>query len=92
MIKAELIDAIYQKGGFTSKAQAEQALNNIVSVFIDCLAKGDSFSLPDFGTFKVAERAARKGRNLKTGAEILIPASKIARFSPSKKLKEKVKG
>lgn len=92
MIKADLIEAIYKKGNFASKAQVEHALNTIVTVFIDCLTKGDSFSLPDFGTFKVAERAARKGRNLKTGAEILIPASKVARFSPSKKLKEKVKG
>ena len=56
----------------------------------DSLAKGDSVSLVGFGKFEVRDRAARKGRNPQTGAEIEIPATKVAAFKAGKLLKEAV--
>ncbi|MGL4721901.1 MAG: HU family DNA-binding protein [Desulfovibrionaceae bacterium] len=91
MTKADLIEKIQKIGGYPSKAQAETALTVVISSLVDVLTQGDSVSLPDLGSFKIVERAARKGRNLRTGEEILIPSSKVARFTPSKSLKEKVK-
>lgn len=89
MNKAELVEAIAKKTGGT-KASAETSLD----AFIDCvtasLTKGDSVALIGFGTFSVSKRAARKGRNPATGAEIKIPASKVAKFSAGAKLKKSI--
>ncbi|HBQ43087.1 MAG TPA: DNA-binding protein, partial [Lactobacillus acetotolerans] len=57
----------------------------------DNLSKGDKVQLIGFGTFEVRHRAARKGRNPQTGAEIQIPASEVPAFKPGKALKEAVK-
>lgn len=52
---------------------------------------GESVTFTGFGSFKVVERAARKGRNPRTGKEITIPASKVAKFTPGKGLKDAIK-
>ena len=62
-----------------------------MDVVKDALVNGDKVALTGFGTFEVAERAARKGRNPKTGEEILIPASKAPKFKAGKALKDAVK-
>ena len=63
----------------------------VLSSITKALGKGDSVSLIGFGTFKVAERKARKGRNPQTGEEIDIAASKVPKFAAEKALKEAVK-
>lgn len=90
MNKAELVAAIAKKTG-SSKKEAE----NFVNAFIDAskgeLKKGGSLQLIGFGSFKVAKRKARKGRNPKTGKEINIPATKYPKFVAGKALKDAVK-
>jgi DNA-binding protein HU-beta len=66
-------------------------VDRVLSSIAKALAKGDSVSLVGFGTFKVAERKARKGRNPQTGKEINIATSKVPKFVAGKALKEAVK-
>jgi DNA-binding protein HU-beta len=89
MNKAELVEAIAKKTGGT-KAGTEAALDAFIDAVTASLTKGDSVALIGFGTFTVSKRAARKGRNPATGAEIKIPASKVAKFSAGAKLKKAV--
>ena len=89
MNKAELIAAVAAKTGDTKKA-AEESLNAFVSAVSDSLAKGEKVQLVGFGSFEVRKRAARKGRNPQTKAEIKIPASKAPVFKAGKALKDLV--
>lgn len=91
MTKAELVDKIHAKAGLSSKAKTEMAFDATLAVLGEVLASGVSVTFTGFGTFKVAERAPRKGRNPRTGAEIEIPACKVVKFTPGKSLKEAVK-
>ncbi len=91
MTKAELVDKIYAKAGLPTKTMAESALDAVIASVREALAEGESVTFTGFGTFKVTERAARKGRNPRTGAEIDIPASKVAKFTPGKQLKDALK-
>jgi len=74
-----------------SKAKAESALNGLIDGIAGALRSGDKVSLVGFGTFSVSDRAARTGRNPRTGATIQIPASKVPRFKPGKGLKDAIK-
>ena len=85
MNKSELISKMAEISGMT-KASAEKALNAFVEAVKVALEKGEEVSLVGFGTFMVAERAARKGRNPRTGEEIEIPAKKIVKFKPGSNL------
>ena len=89
MNKAELVDAIASKTGSSKKA-AEAALNATIEAISASLKKGDKVKLIEFGSFEVRKRAARKGINPQTGAEIKIPASKAPVFKAGKALKETV--
>jgi DNA-binding protein HU-beta len=89
MNKAELVEAIAKKTTST-KASVETTLDALMETVTGSLSKGDSVALIGFGTFSVSKRAARKGRNPATGAEIKIPASKVAKFSAGAKLKKAV--
>ena len=89
MNKTELIDAIAKESGI-SKADAGKAVNAFVDVVTKELKKGEKVALIGFGTFEVGERAARKGRNPQTGAEIKIKASKAPKFKAGKALKDAV--
>ncbi len=91
MTKAQLVEKIYAKAGLPTKTLAESALDAVIASVREALVSGESVTFTGFGTFKVVERAARKGRNPRTGAEITIPASKVAKFSPGKLLKESLK-
>jgi DNA-binding protein HU-beta len=91
MTKKELIDAIASKTG-SGKADAERAIAALIEVISDTLKKGDSLSLPGFGSFEIRERAARTGRNPKTGEEIAIAASRVPAFKPGAALKAAVNG
>ena len=89
MNKSDLIDAIAQSADLT-KAQAGNALDGALSAIKDALGKNDSVTLVGFGTFKVGKRAARTGRNPRTGAEIKITAAKVPKFTAGKALKDAV--
>lgn len=89
MNKAELIDAIATQGGL-SKAQAGQALDATIGAISEALKAGETVTLVGFGTFSVKERAARSGRNPKTGETIKIAATKVPGFKAGKGLKDAV--
>ncbi|MEW6115359.1 MAG: HU family DNA-binding protein [Nitrospirota bacterium] len=91
MTKTELINKMAGDAGI-SKKDAESAMNALVSGIQNALKSGDKVLISGLGTFKVKERAARKGRNPKTGEEVTIAASKKVAFSASKELKEAVQG
>jgi DNA-binding protein HU-beta len=89
MNKSELIEKMAQSADMT-KADAERALNSLVSTVTEELANGGDVSLVGFGTFKVNERAARTGRNPQTGATIQIAAAKVPAFKAGKAIKDAV--
>jgi DNA-binding protein HU-beta len=87
--KSDLVDAI-AKSAEISKAAAARALDSTVDNIKKALKKGDTVSLVGFGTFKVGKRAARNGRNPRTGATIRIKAARVPKFSAGKGLKDAV--
>ena len=89
MNKAELVAKIAEESKLTKKA-AETALEAFVTSVEGALKKGEKVQLVGFGTFEVRQRAARKGRNPQTKAEIKIPASKAPVFKAGKALKDLV--
>lgn len=89
MNKAELVEAISKDTGLTKK-DSEAALKSVIDTISTELSKGREVSLIGFGTFGVGKRAARSGRNPKTGETIKIPASKSPKFKAGKALKDKV--
>lgn len=89
MNKVELVSALAAKADMTKK-EAETALNAIVDVITDTLAKGDKVQLVGFGTFEVRARPARTARNPRTGEEIKVAASKAPAFKAGKALKDTV--
>jgi DNA-binding protein HU-beta len=90
MTKADLVATMADDAGIT-KAAAEKALNSFIDAVSDSLAKGDKVTLVGFGTFSVAERAQREGRNPRTGQAITIEACKVVKFKAGSKLKDVVK-
>jgi len=90
MTKEDIIEAVVKATGMTKK-DAGEALNTILDEITKILSKGGEVTLTGFGTFRVGKRAARKGRNPKTGEEINIPASKSPKFKPGKSLKDAVR-
>ena len=89
MNKSDLVAAMSAKTGKTKK-ESEEALEAFVASVTESLKKGDKVQLVGFGSFEVRKRAARKGRNPQTGAEMKIPASKAPSFKAGKALKETV--
>ncbi len=87
MNRAELVEAMAAKTGDTKKA-TDEALRAFVDVVTDALVKGDKVQLVGFGSFEVRTRAARKGHNPQTKAEIKIPACKAPAFKAGKALKD----
>ncbi len=85
MNKAELIDAIASSAKLT-KADATRALDATVESIHKALKKGDRIGLVGFGSFSVAKRAARVGRNPQTGKEIKIAAKKVVKFKAGAEL------
>jgi DNA-binding protein HU-beta len=90
MTKAELV-AIMAKGAGMTKKAAEIALESTLKSIRDSLKRGKRVTLVGFGTFSVARRAARNGRNPQTGKVIRIPAARVPRFKAGKDLKAAVK-
>jgi DNA-binding protein HU-beta len=90
MTKAELIASVGKEAKI-SKASAEKAVNAFTNTVMKALRKGDKLSLTGFGTFSVAKRRARIGRNPQSGKEIKIPATRVAKFKAGNLLKGAVK-
>jgi DNA-binding protein HU-beta len=89
MNKSELIEAVAQSADL-SKASATRAVDAVVDSITRALKEGDQVTLVGFGTFAVRERAARSGRNPRTGETINISASKVPGFKAGKALKDAV--
>ncbi len=89
MKKSELIEAIAEKAGLT-KVEAGKALDATFEVIANQLEKGEKVPVAGFGTFKLSSRAAREGRNPKTGETIKIAASTSVSFKAGTALKDKV--
>jgi DNA-binding protein HU-beta len=90
MTKAELIASVGKEAKI-SKASAEKAVNAFTNTVMKALKKGDKLTLTGFGTFSVARRRARTGRNPQSGKEIKIPATRVAKFKAGNLLKSTVK-
>ena len=89
MKKTELVAAVAAKAEI-SKKDAEAAVNAVNEAIVEALKAGDKVQVIGFGTYEVKERAAREGRNPKTGETITIAASKAPVFSAGKALKDAV--
>jgi DNA-binding protein HU-beta len=89
MNKGDLINEVAQV--VSTKKEAQEAVDCVFSSITKAMKAGDPVTLVGFGTFKVVERKARKGRNPRTGEEIDIKASKAPKFTAGKALKEAVK-
>lgn len=86
MNKKEMITRMSKDAGITAP-QAAKAFSSMMEGIKESLRKGQKVTFSGFGSFEIKERRARKGRNPKTGAEVLIPPKKRIKFNPSKGLK-----
>lgn len=91
MNKSELIEAT-AKAADISKAAADRALSAAIDAVVKAVAKGETVTLVGFGTFKAAKRAARTGKNPKTGAPLRIPATTVPKFTAGASFKAAVAG
>ncbi len=89
MNKADLINKVAE--ATNTKKDAEAAVTCVLAAITDALKQGDAVTLVGFGTFKVAERKARKGRNPRTGKEIEIKGKKVPKFHAGKALRDALK-
>ncbi len=89
MNKAELIEEVANATGM-SKSAAAESVDAVFDVITSCLKRGDTATVVGFGTFAVSDRAARTGRNPRTGEAITIPASRSPKFKAGKALKDAV--
>jgi integration host factor subunit alpha len=86
MTKADIVEKIFDKVGFSKKESAE-LVESVFDIIKSTLEKGDKIKIAGFGNFVVKEKADRRGRNPQTGEEITISARKILTFKPSQVLK-----
>ena len=87
MTKAELVEDVAEAAELTKK-DAERLVEIVVESIIETLNQGEKIELRGFGSFRVRERGARRGRNPKTGDPVSIPAKRVPYFKPGKELKE----
>lgn len=87
MSKKDLIDAVAAEADLT-KEKAGSVVDAMIKHIQSTMQKGQEVRLPGFGTFKVGKRAARKARNPQTGKEMMLKASVVPKFQPSKNLKD----
>jgi integration host factor subunit alpha len=89
MTKADMVEKIYEKVGFSKKESAE-LVEAVFDIIKGTLEKGEKIKIAGFGNFVVKEKADRRGRNPQTGEEITISARKILTFKPSQVLKSSI--
>ena len=90
MTKKEFIEKYHTKTEFNTKVESERTLNTLLETIQECLVEGNDVAFIGWGTFEVAERVERTGRNPKTGETMTIPAKKVVKFKVGSKLKEAV--
>lgn len=90
MTKQELLSQLSEKHEDVSKKTVAELVGDVFSLMVSSLKKGEKVSWPGFGSFRIKERTARKGRNPKTGEELEIPASKSIKFKISSGLKKEL--
>jgi DNA-binding protein HU-beta len=90
MTKDQLSEAVMKAVGLETKALSQRVVEAVFDNITKTLARGEDVAISGFGTFRVAKRAAREGRNPKTGEKIQIPASVKPKFRAGKALKEAV--
>ena len=90
MTKADLVDAIYQRVGF-SKKESAQIVKHVFEIIKETLETGENIKLSGFGNFVVRDKRARIGRNPQTGEEIEISARRVLTFKPSQVLRNALK-
>ena len=88
MTKAELINHVHSALDGHSKKETTEIVQAVFDCLADAIKAGSRFQYPDFGTFNVKERAARQGRNPRTGDAMKISASKTVSFKPAPKFKD----
>lgn len=86
MTKAEIVEQIYERVGF-SKKEAAELVEKVFEIMKETLAQGEKVKISGFGNFVVRQKNARKGRNPQTGQEILLDARRVLTFKPSLVLK-----
>lgn len=89
MNKSEMIDAIAARTDL-SKVASAKALDAVIETIVESVAHGETVTLVGFGSFKASERAAREGKNPKTGAKILIPKTIVPKFAAGATFKARV--
>ncbi|MCS6789200.1 MAG: HU family DNA-binding protein [Patescibacteria group bacterium] len=90
MTKAQLAEEVMKICELETKALANRVVDAVFDTIVKTMKKGEEVAISGFGTFRVAKRAAREGRNPKTGEKIHIPASTKPKFRAAKALKEAV--
>ena len=91
MTKAQLAEAVMKVTGMETKVASERAVDAVFDTIVKTMGRGEDVAITGFGTFRVVKRAAREGRNPKTGEKIQIAASTKPKFRAGKVLKEAVK-
>ena len=91
LTKAELIDSVYEKVGF-SKKEAADLVELVFETMKEELCKGGSIKISGFGKFRVREKKSRMGRNPQTGEAMVISARKVLTFTPSRILRDGING
>ncbi len=91
MKKDGLVDAVMKAANIATKKQSQEAVDALFDTIMKSLGRGEEVAITGFGTFKITKRAARQGRNPKTGATIQIAASVKPKLRAGKLLKEAVK-
>ncbi|AAR34895.1 integration host factor subunit alpha [Geobacter sulfurreducens] len=89
MTKADIVEQIYEKIGFSKKESAE-LVERVFGLIKETLERGEKIKIAGFGNFVVKDKADRRGRNPQTGDEIIISARKILTFKPSQVLKSSI--
>ena len=90
MTKSELISAVADQVPDLTRKQAERLVNTIFSTMGDALVEGDRIEIRGFGSFHVRERAARRGRNPRTGEEVFVASTRVPFFRVGKELRDRV--
>ena len=91
MNQADLIAAVAERAGLT-KADASKVVETLVGTITEALKRGDEVRIAGFGSFGISERGERQGRNPQTGAQMTIAASKAAKFTAGKAVKDALNG
>ena len=90
MTKADIIQCVHQKHGGLTKDEARELVNLIITILKKALLRDDTITLSLLGTFKLIERAARKGRNPQTGERMMIPAHRSVIWKHSARLEDRL--